>query len=323
MDSELRIGIVGSGRMAGRFIEASRLVDNAIVTAIFNPHVDSARKLAGQAGVRQAFGRFDFFAEEIDAVYIAVPAVFHEEYIEKALLHGKHVLCEKPLGFDSGKLSCLFKLAKDNGLVLMEAIKTAYCPGFVALLAMLKAGIVGKIVDVEAAFTKLLQGHEKELNPALCGGSLTELGSYVVLPLVKLFGSEVAKKTVFYTYMANSVDLFTSGTILYSQGLGTFKAGFGVKTEGALIVSGTTGYVYVRSPWWKTASFAVRREDPASVENYEYEYFGSGIQYELKVFSERVAGCGSDHLLTAEESLQIIKIMEEYRKNKDIVHIIQ
>jgi predicted dehydrogenase len=309
--------------MARRFIEASGLVDNAIVTAVFNPHVDSARKLAEQSGVKQFFGRFDFFTEGIDAVYIAAPAVFHEEYIEKSLLCGKHVLCEKPLGFNSGRLTYLFELAKDRRLILMEAVKTAYCPGFIALLAMLKSGIIGKMVDVEATFTKLLQGQEKELDPALCGGSLTELGSYVILPLVKLFGSGVVKKTVFYTYMANSVDLFTSGTVLYSQGVGTFKAGFGVKTEGALIISGTTGYVYVRSPWWKTTSFAVHREDPTCVENYEYEYFGSGVQYELKAFVERAAGGGNDNLLTAEESLQIIRIMEEYHKNKDIVHVIQ
>ena len=66
--------------------------------------------------------------------------------------------------------------------------------------------------------------------------------------------------------------------------MATVKSGLGAKTEGQLVISGTLGYIIVPSPWWMTRKFQVRFEDSSIVENYEYPYEGSGLQYEMAVF---------------------------------------
>ena len=84
----------------------------------------------------------------------------------------------------------LYKYAMDNKIILMEAIKTAYAPGFINLLSLAKSGVIGKIRDVEACFTKLESGDKRELRPEENGGSFTELASYPLLAIIKLLGTD-------------------------------------------------------------------------------------------------------------------------------------
>lgn len=91
----------------------------------------------------------------MDAVYIATPHETHGNYIRKMLENGKHVLCEKPMTLFETEARELFALAKERQLVLMEAVKTAYCPGFVALQELLNQGVIGCIHDVEACLQRL------------------------------------------------------------------------------------------------------------------------------------------------------------------------
>ena len=93
--------------------------------------------------------------KEVDAIYIASPHQTHYEYAKRALEQGKHVLCEKPLAFKRAEAEELFAIAREHGVVLLEAIKTAYCPGFVQLVGIAKSGVIGRICDVEACFTDL------------------------------------------------------------------------------------------------------------------------------------------------------------------------
>lgn len=62
------------------------------------------------------------------------------------------------------------------------------------------------------------------------------------------------------------------------------KVGLGVKSEGELIISGTKGYIYVPSPWWKTEYFELRFEDFAKNKKYFYPFQGEGLRYEIAEF---------------------------------------
>ena len=71
---------------------------------------------------------YEQFLDRVHAVYIAVPHHLHYEMARKALLRGKHVLCEKPLALARKEAEELFRLAEEKGVVLLEALKTAFCP---------------------------------------------------------------------------------------------------------------------------------------------------------------------------------------------------
>lgn len=309
-----RIGIIGTGRIAGRFMKEARLVSGVSMQGVYNPHTESAAKFADKWEI-DAYSDMEIFFAAVDVVYIASPHETHYEYIKAALGHGKHVICEKPMVLQKAQAEELFGDAKERGLVLLEGIKTAYCPGFTKLLGIACSGIIGSIHNVEACFTKLEDTKARELTDPIYGGSFTELGSYCILPILKLFGKDYERLQFDTIRGENGLDLFTKVSMRYPAGIATATCGLGVKSEGRLLIAGTKGYIVAEAPWWKTTYFEVHYEDPERVDKYSEGFLGDGLRYEISDFLSMLRG-GSDNVfkLTRGESAALAGIMEEFLK---------
>ena len=309
----MRLGIIGTGRIANRFIdEISYWHDNGSetkikdidVSCVYNPHIDSAKRFAGAKKIPEYTDNPLVFADKCDAVYIASPHSTHEEYVKRMLMAGKHVLCEKPLSFSRSKAIELYGIAKGRNLILMEAVKTLHCPGFLDLAGIVRDGRIGKIRDVEACFTKLTQSNTREYEDSVYGGSFTELGTYAMLPALCFLGTEYKDVTFSSVKAENGVDVYTRASFDYGDRFATAKTGLAVKSEGELIISGEKGYIVVPAPWWLTKSFDVRYEDPGRIEHFEAPFIGSGLEYETEFFAELVYGRMSglcDKVLTPDD----------------------
>lgn len=319
----VRLGMIGSGRIANRFAQEVKYVSGTNLEGVYNPNIESARKLAEAFELKFYTNNLNELFEQIDAVYIASPHTTHYDYTKKALLNGKHVLCEKPFVLNKNEAIELYQLAKDKGLVLIEAIKTAYCPGFNQLLKLTKSGCVGNIRDIEACFTKLTSGNLRELKFSEKGGSFTELASYALLPIIKLMGTDY-KNIHFNTFLdENGVDLYTKAYFEYKNAICTAKVGLGVKSEGQLLISGTNGYICVDAPWWKTQSFEVKNENQEENEKFFYKFLGDGLRYELSDFVSLINGnFKKSYKLTNEESIAIAEVIEMFldRKNTTVIY---
>ncbi len=210
----------------------------------------------------------------------------------------------------------LFELAAESGLVMMEAIKTAYAPGFLNLVAIARSGRIGEIYDVEAAFTKLVPyGPDvREYDPAV-GGSFTELASYPLLPVIKLLGPNY-KNLDFKFYKApNGVDAYAKAYFEYDRAVASAKTGIGVKSEGQLIVSGTNGYILAKSPWWLLKSFEVCYENPENNETFSAPFPGYGMRFELADFVRNINEPATrNYKLSAEDSVAMADIIETFLK---------
>ena len=125
-----RIGVIGTGRIARRFYPETKYVSGVNVKGVYNPHLQSASDYQEMFGLEFGTDNIEKFWEQIDAVYIASPHETHVSYMEQALQMGKHVLCEKPMALSEREAKDLYALAAKKECVLMEAVKTAYCPGF-------------------------------------------------------------------------------------------------------------------------------------------------------------------------------------------------
>lgn len=294
----VRIGIIGSGRITERFIAECRLAECAQVVAIYNRHLGSAQWLAQRGVITEEDGIFltddlEKFYDAVDAVYVAAPHEYHVEYTKDALFHGKHVLCEKPMAFSADDIDEIEKLAEKNRRICMEAIKTAYAPGFQKILELVAEGTIGTVRDIDAAFTKIANPAGREMWSA-CGGSFRELGSYVLLPVAKLYGDALPKVHVFSLAGAPAHDSYTKIMLAYADRVATIRTGLGVKSEGELLISGDRGYIRVPSPWWLTKRIEVHHEDPDATEIYEVPFEGSGLRYEISAFAERVGAASAD-----------------------------
>lgn len=307
-----RIGIIGTGRIADRFIPEAKLVSGVSTHGVYNPHTESALQFAKKWEIN-AYKDPEEFYKAVDAVYIASPHETHYGYIKTALEHGKHVFCEKPMVLEVAQAEEVFSYAKTKNLVLMEGIKTAYCPGFTNLLGIACSGIIGNIRNIETCFTKLEHFESRELTNVKYGGSFTELGSYVLLPIIKLFGRTYDQLLFHSINDKNGIDLFTKASFKFPNGLATATCGLGVKSEGRLLVAGTKGYIVAEAPWWKTTYFEVHYEDPGKVEKFSDRFLGEGLRYEISDFLSTINGSNkNDFKLTRGESTVIAEIMEKF-----------
>lgn len=317
----VRLGIVGTGRIAPRFVAEAKYVSGLNVQSAYNPNKESVEKYARTYELEAYSDNIESFLDSVDAIYIAAPHETHYAYAKQALQAGKHVLSEKPLTFTVAAAEELYTLAKDKGLVLMEGIKTAYCPGFAQMISIAKSGKIGEIVDVEACFSRLTPPHVREMVDAEYGGAFLEFGSYTILPIIKLLGVDYKNVTFSSIKADNGVDMYTKVYFDYGRGMATSKTGIGVKSEGQLLISGTQGYILAESPWWLTRKFQVRYEDPNQIENYTPKFMGDGLRYEISEFVLRIHGRNrSVSKLTEEESMAMADVVEKFmmQRKKEI-----
>ena len=149
-----RLGIIGTGRIADRMVKTGLTGLNVSCECVYNPHLESARRFAEANHIGRFTDNLDTLAAYTDVIYVASPHETHRDYTEYMLNSGKHVLCEKPMALKEEDGDRLYKLAKEKKLVLKEAVKTAFCPGFNELAAIVESGNIGRVIDVEAAFTR-------------------------------------------------------------------------------------------------------------------------------------------------------------------------
>lgn len=311
---DVRIGIIGCGRVAKRFPSEANVVSGVKVVAAYDINSQATHSLLDKSDGITAYENLTDFYNAVDAVYIATPHLTHYDYIKQSIAAGKHVLCETPLVLKSDRAKEVYSLAKEKGVFLMEANKTAHCPAFNHLMVMIKSGVIGEVVDVEASLSKLWDDDKtlREFDPNQAGGSMYELGSYPLLPIIKLCGIHYENLNL-YSRMKNGVDMYTKGVFRYQNAVCSFKVGLGVKTEGNLIISGTKGYAYVPAPWWKTDYFELRYEDQNQNKKFFYKWDGAGLRYEIQEFISCIVNHRqSTARLRRRESIAMADVMEHF-----------
>lgn len=307
----VKIGIVGTGRIAARFMAEEKYVSGMNIICAFNPEIDSGRAFQKRYGLHTCFEDYDKFLDEIDAVYIASPNETHYDYAKKAVTAGKHVLCENPIALNRHDAAELFELAEKQNVIILEGIKTAYCPGFQQLINTARSGQIGEIRDIEACFTRLADTQSRECTDARFGGAFLEYAAYTLLPIFKLYGTAYKEVKIHSIKRPDGLDLYTKIDLVYEQGLATAKCGVGVKTEGQLVISGSQGYILAESPWWLTKKYKIRYEDPNKVETFEPKFQGDGLRYEMSEFVAQINKIQKNkYLLTQNEILAMSEITE-------------
>lgn len=306
----IKLGIIGTGSIAGRFVQESHFVEGIKVSAAYNPVVNEAVRFCERYSIAKYYSSPEDLVSKVDAVYIASPVSSHYYYSKLSLESGCHVLCEVPFTYSMKEASELIHIAASRNLVLMLALKTAYCPSFQQLTLMTQTGLIGQVVDVSATVTNLLP---EDAPVDYSNERIAENITYPLLSFFKLLGLNYNKCRPFLRKEGDKI-LYTNTCLEYSDTIGSMKVGIGVKSEGSLVVSGTKGYIYVPAPWWKPDYFEVRFENPADNKKYFFPYEASGLRYELQAFRDRI--CGLDHkdYVSRAEMLKMIEVQNKILK---------
>ena len=177
----MKLVIFGCGNIANRIARSCLLVKEIELLGFASKDIEKAKRYAETYGCRE-YGDYDHFLNsDVDAVYIATYNPSHYELIRSCLEHHKSVICEKPMLSSVKETEELFDLARQNDVVLMEAMKSVFLPLNIKIKQLMHDGTIGKIEKVYASFMRK-GNHPKDhwINEPMTGGALKDLGSYCV-----------------------------------------------------------------------------------------------------------------------------------------------
>ena len=321
-NSNLKMGILGEGLLVSKHVNESSFVNGLEISAVCSLN-DDVCAFAKKQNVLVA-DTYDELLKNCDAVYVISHPEKHYEHIKKALQNGKHVLCESPIALKESNCKELFDIAEEKKLILMETVKTAFSTAYNRLMLLVKSGKIGEVTSIDATCTSMRDLNEAE-NPdySKIWNSVCAWGPTAFLPVFQILGTQYCDKKIVTRIIneENRFDAFTKVDFVYNNAVASVKVGKGVKSEGSLVISGTKGYVYVPSPWWKTDYFEIRYEDPAENKRYFYQLDGEGIRYELVNFCKAVKTGRPDNYLGEKVSEEIVKVIEDYYSGKDTTYI--
>lgn len=307
---EIKLGLVGDSADLNKFYNESKFVNGLKVSSIFTNNVNTVTNELKNISCKS----YIELLGNCDAVYIRSLPELHYEQIKVALESGKHVLCESPLTLNSIETEKLCEIAKKNKLILMEAIKTAYATAFNRLVLLVKSGKIGEIVSIDTTCTSLNRGRTN-------WPGFYEWGPTAMLPVFELLGTNFDSLRIVTRRDDKKEDSFTRIEFLYPRSVATVTVGNGVKSEGDLVVSGTSGYIYVPAPWWKTDYFEVRYEDTNQNKRYFYQLEGEGIRYELLSFVKSIENDKLQSNISSDTTTAIEKVMMDYVSENNMVLI--
>ena len=192
MSKKIKWGILGCGRIARKFADDLSLSKTGYLYACASRDKENAQNFADKYGAEKIFTDYESLAncKEIDAIYIATPHSHHFEHTALCLNVKKAVLCEKPLSVNQQLTDQLFDLARQNHVLLMEAMWTAFLPGIIAVKNEIQKGTIGHVRHLTADF-----GFQGSFEPKgrlydinLAGGSLLDIGIYPLFISIYLLG---------------------------------------------------------------------------------------------------------------------------------------
>lgn len=297
-NNRLKLALVGDESwFLTKFERESHFVNGIEITGIYTSMDDYSRAI-----------------ETSDAVFLNSKPQDHYNQIKEALMRDKHVLCDTLITTSESEWDELMSLANERGCVLMDGLRTAFSTAYYRLLLLIKSGIIGEVISVDASCTSLRDKDLTKEELKNVWNSLCAWGPTAMLPVFQILGTKYTNKQIISRIIdADSMyDSFTKVTFVYPKAVASIKVGKGVKTEGDLVVSGTEGYAYVPAPWWKTEYFEIRREDISQNKRYYYQLDGEGIRYELVSFLKAIEGLNKNVYVSPDVSRAIVRVIEDF-----------
>ena len=194
--NNIRVGVVGTNGITDWFLNGAKDVEGFELAAVYSRSEDKAREYANKQGVKVIFTNLEEMAKSdlIDAVYIATPNSLHSEQSIVFLQNKKHVLCEKAFASNLKEVENMIKVAKENKVLLMEAMRTTVLPNFQVVKENLHR--IGKVRKYFASYCQYSSRYDKYKNgeilnafkPELSNGALMDIGVYCIEPMINLFG---------------------------------------------------------------------------------------------------------------------------------------
>lgn len=317
----MRFGIIGTNWITDSFIKAGLQVNGFDINAVYSRSKDKADEFAVKYGVTNTYTSIEEMVKSdvIDAVYIASPNSFHAEQSIICMNNGKHVICEKPISSNAKELEHMIEVAKANGVLLMEAMKTSLLPNF--KIVKENIGKIGKVRRAVFQFSQYSSRYDlyKEgknpntFNPEFSNGACMDLGIYCLCPAIHYFGmpnsiiSSAIKLDTGVDGQGSIVMRYDDFEVLiiHSKIGQSFIPNEIQGEKGSIIINKISTMDDVKIMYLDGTEEVLSQKQCENTMMYEIEEFIATVN-EGKLESQ---------INTYEKSLQMIKLIDEYREH--------
>ncbi|MFS0653868.1 Gfo/Idh/MocA family protein [Bacillus sp. 179-C3.3 HS] len=321
----MRIATIGTGVIVEQFLQAIDQLDGASCHAVYSRKEATAKTLADQFGVEHTYTDLSEMLKNpnIDAVYIASPNSLHSEHATAALKNGKHVICEKPFTSNVKELEALIALAKEQKLLLFEAITTVHMPNYHLIKKHLHQ--LGRIKLVQcnysqysSKYNRLLAGETPNVfNPAFSGGALMDINIYNVHFIMNLFGTP---EQVHYLANRHPNGIDTSGvlTFHYHDFIATSVGSKDTSSMNFALIQGEKGFIHVKNGANGCEEVLLHIGDQVTSLNAQTN--ANRLFYEVEAFQHIIETKDHDTCYAwLDESRSVMNVLEAARKDAGIV----
>ncbi|MFY1688231.1 Gfo/Idh/MocA family protein [Plantactinospora sp. WMMB782] len=313
----IRWGVLGTGWIAGRFVEDLRRLPDAEVVAVGSRTAAAAGRFASRYAIPHAHGSWAGFAadDRVDVVYVATPHASHHAATALCLDAGRPVLCEKPFTLNADQAADLVARARAAGLFLMEAMWMRCVPAIRRLVTLVRDGAIGQPRLVQADFGLVGPddpGHRLR-DPALGGGALLDLGVYPVTLAQMLLG-EPDSVTGVATLSRHGVDETTALVLGYPGGaLASLTCSIVADTPWTATVCGSAGRIELGRGFFRPARLSLYTGD-GEPRTIEVPYQGEGFVHEaVEVMRCLRAGLTESPLAPLADTVGVLRVTDAVR----------
>jgi predicted dehydrogenase len=310
----IRWGIVATGGIARAVTADLITMPDAEVVAVGSRATATAEAFATDFGIPRAYGSYDeLLADDgVDVVYIATPHAQHHAVAATALRRGRAVLCEKPITLTKAEAVDLERIAREQGVFLMEAMKTRCNPLMLRARDLTADGEIGEICAVQASF-----GNPAPFDPVhrlwatdLGGGALLDLGVYVVSVAQFLLGAPSSVMAT-GTLAPNGVDAEAGLLLGWPSGAhAILDCSLRAPLPRTAVVSGVSGRIEIDAPFHNPTRMVLHRTGQAPVA-FEESLEGNGFLPELREVHRCVrSGELQSPLMPLDDTVAVMGVLE-------------
>ena len=291
----LRWGVLGTGWIASRFVASLQASTTQRVVAVGSRTQESADAFAARHGIEKALRPMEQLVRDpdVDVVYVATPHHLHRSGALAAIAAGKHVVVEKPIGLNSAEAQEISAAARAAGVFCMEAMWTLFLPRFDVVRQVLESGLLGQVHTVLADHGAHFDPPHRILDPAMAGGTLLDLGTYVTTLATWALGP--ATRVQASGSMTSSGVNGQAAMVLTHAGDATsvLHSTLLARTPTAATIAGTAATLTLPSPFFMPGDVVVTSADGShSVTWTDPEPIGHEALYHSAVEAARCIGDG-------------------------------
>lgn len=290
--------------------------------SVANRTYEKGVSFAEQYGIEKVYREIDevFQDEEVDIIYISTPHNTHMDFLRKALLAGKHVLCEKSITLNSEELAEAMQLAKEHGVVLAEAMTLYHMPLYRKLKEILASGSLGslKMIQMNFGSYKDYDMTNRFFNRNLAGGALLDIGVYA-LSFVRWFMSSCPHQVVSQVRLApTGVDEQVGILLTNEEGeMATVSLTLHAKQPKRGMLAYERGYIEILD-YPRGERAVITYTEDGHQEVLEFGDTSKALAYEVLDMEAAVAG--SEAQMYLNYSYDVMQLMTGLRKEWGLIY---